>query len=227
MRDITVPGPFRIINNQLEATGENILFGGVDPSVPNLVPTGIEVRRNTITKPLAWRNPVVGAPASLSGSDAGTGGSLSAGTHYFKVVALMETGPLVAHSLASSEAAVSVSGSRSARLTWSGVAGANRYRIYRGTASGGQSRYLETPTSATSFTYSGAGEQWGAPETSATVWTVKNLIELKNAQDVIFDGNIIENIWAAGQFGYAIVHHTPQPIGFGAMGSGAGRHVHQ
>ena len=44
-------GPFRIINNHLEATGENILFGGVDPSIANLVPTGIEVRRNTITKP--------------------------------------------------------------------------------------------------------------------------------------------------------------------------------
>ena len=90
-------------------------------------------------------------------------------------------------------------------LTWSGVAGATRYRIYRGTSSGGQSRYLETTTSATSFTYSGAGEQGGAPETSATIWTVKNLIELKNAQNVVFDGNIIENIWAAGQFGYAIV----------------------
>ncbi|MDQ3418965.1 MAG: hypothetical protein M3541_09310, partial [Acidobacteriota bacterium] len=198
-------GPFRIINNHLEATGENILFGGVDPSIYNLVPTGIEVRRNTITKPLSWRNPIVARPSSLSGWDAGSGGSLSAGTHYFKVVALMETGPVVAHSLASDEAAVSVSGSRSAALTWSGVAGATRYRIYRGTGSGGQSRYLETSSPATSYTYSGAGEEWGAPETNATMWTVKNLIELKNAQDVVFDGNIIENIWAAGQFGYAIV----------------------
>ena len=198
-------GPFRIINNHLEATGENILFGGVDPSIHNLVPTGIEVRRNTITKPLAWRNPVVGRPSSPSGWDSGSGGSLSGGTHYFKVVALMETGPLVAHSLPSTEVAVSVSGSRSAALTWSGVSGATRYRIYRGTSSGGQSRYLETPSASTSYTYSGSGEDWGAPETSATVWAVKNLIELKNAQNVVFDGNIIENVWAAGQFGYAIV----------------------
>src|SRR5690606_34640489 len=36
-------------------------------------------------------------------------------------------------------------------------------------------------------------------------WVVKNLIELKNAQNVTVDGNVIENVWAAGQNGYAIV----------------------
>ena len=36
-------------------------------------------------------------------------------------------------------------------------------------------------------------------------WTVKNLIELKNAQRVTIDGNIFENNWAAAQQGYAIV----------------------
>ncbi|MDQ3486239.1 MAG: right-handed parallel beta-helix repeat-containing protein [Acidobacteriota bacterium] len=198
-------GPFRIINNHLEATGENILFGGVDPAVQNLVPTGIEVRRNTITKPLAWRDPILPPPSSAGGWDAGTDGSLAAGTHYFIVVALLETGPSIAHSLGSNEAAVSVSGSRSAALTWSGVRGATRYRIYRGTSSGSQSRYLETPSASTSFTYRGESEEGGAPQTTATHWAIKNLIELKNAQNVIFDGNIIENIWAAGQFGYAIV----------------------
>jgi hypothetical protein len=37
------------------------------------------------------------------------------------------------------------------------------------------------------------------------MWSVKNLIELKNAQNVLVDRNVIENIWAAGQNGYAIV----------------------
>lgn len=36
-------------------------------------------------------------------------------------------------------------------------------------------------------------------------WTVKNLIELKNAQRVAIDGNLIENNWAAAQQGAAIV----------------------
>ncbi len=49
------PGPFKIVNNYLEASGENIMFGGADPSIPNLVPSDIEVRGNHLYKPLAWR----------------------------------------------------------------------------------------------------------------------------------------------------------------------------
>jgi hypothetical protein len=49
------PGPFRIINNYLEASGENIMFGGADPSITNLVPSNIEIRRNYLFKPLTWK----------------------------------------------------------------------------------------------------------------------------------------------------------------------------
>ena len=48
------PGPFHIINNYLEAAGENILFGGADPSIAELVPSNIEIRGNTLFKPLRW-----------------------------------------------------------------------------------------------------------------------------------------------------------------------------
>jgi hypothetical protein len=92
------PGPYLIENNHLEASAENILFGGSDPSIVNLVPSNITIRRNLITKPLAWM-----------------------------------------------------------------------------TAS----------------------------------WTVKNLIEFKNADTVLIEGNTIENNWAAGQQGYSIVF-TPR-----------------
>jgi hypothetical protein len=88
------PGPFLIENNYLEAGAENVMFGGSDPSIPNLVPSNITIRRNLISKPLAW-------------------------------------------------------------LTQS--------------------------------------------------WTVKNLIEFKNARSVTVEGNTIENNWASGQAGYAIV----------------------
>ena len=50
------PGPFLVENNYLEAAGENIMFGGSDPSIPFLVPTGIVIRRNHITRPMAWRS---------------------------------------------------------------------------------------------------------------------------------------------------------------------------
>jgi len=50
------PGPYLVENNYLEAAGENIMFGGSDPSVPNLVPTGITIRHNYISRPMAWMN---------------------------------------------------------------------------------------------------------------------------------------------------------------------------
>ncbi len=92
------PGPFTITNNYIEGAGENVLFGGSDPSIPNLVPSDIAMTRNYLTKPLAWE-----------------------------------------------------------------------------------------------------GSQW----------TVKNLLEFKNAQRVVVDGNVFEHNWAAAQTGYSIVF-TPR-----------------
>jgi hypothetical protein len=47
-------GPYKIINNYLEASGENILFGGVDPAITGLVPSDIEIRGNYFYKPNTW-----------------------------------------------------------------------------------------------------------------------------------------------------------------------------
>ena len=52
---INGPGPFKIINNYLEASGENILFGGGAASIPGLVPSDIEIRQNHLYKPWSWR----------------------------------------------------------------------------------------------------------------------------------------------------------------------------
>jgi len=48
------PGPFHMINNYLEGAGEIVLIGGADPSIPNLVPADIEIRRNYFRKPREW-----------------------------------------------------------------------------------------------------------------------------------------------------------------------------
>ncbi|MEW6734116.1 MAG: fibronectin type III domain-containing protein [Acidobacteriota bacterium] len=99
------PGPFKIVNNYLEGAGENVLFGGADPAIENLIPSDIEFRRNHCFKPLSWK--------------------------------------------------------------------------------------IDDPS------YAGIH------------WTIKNLLELKNAQRVLIDGNILENNWPDGQNGFAILF-TPR-----------------
>jgi hypothetical protein len=49
------PGPYTITNNYLEAAGENLLFGGADPTIPNLVPADITIAGNLLSKQVAWR----------------------------------------------------------------------------------------------------------------------------------------------------------------------------
>jgi hypothetical protein len=49
------PGPFKIANSHLEASGENVLFGGADPPAPSRIPSDIEVEGNRFAKPLSWK----------------------------------------------------------------------------------------------------------------------------------------------------------------------------
>jgi hypothetical protein len=50
------PGPFTITSNYIEAAAENVMFGGADPAIPNLVPADIVIAGNVLSKPLAWRS---------------------------------------------------------------------------------------------------------------------------------------------------------------------------
>ena len=108
------PGPYLIENNHLEASGENVMFGGGDPEIANLVPSNITIRRNLFTKPTAWKT---------------------------------------------------------------------------------------------------------------QNWTLINLLELKNAQNVVIEGNIFENNWVAKHQGYAIAVHAAQPGRHRAVDGGAKHHL--
>lgn len=48
------PGPYRIHNNRLVASTENLMFGGSDPYVAGVVPTDVTITNNYLYKPLAW-----------------------------------------------------------------------------------------------------------------------------------------------------------------------------
>ena len=49
------PGPFKIVNNMVMGSGEGIMFGGADPATPGLIPSDIEIRRNYVYTPVAWK----------------------------------------------------------------------------------------------------------------------------------------------------------------------------
>jgi len=49
------PGPFRIENNFLSASTENVMFGGATGFIPGIVPSDIEIRGNHFYKPLSWK----------------------------------------------------------------------------------------------------------------------------------------------------------------------------
>jgi len=56
-------GPYKIVNNFLEAAGENMLFGG---SPATMVPADIEIRHNYLFKPMIWKQ---GEPGFVGGPD--------------------------------------------------------------------------------------------------------------------------------------------------------------
>jgi hypothetical protein len=56
-------GPYKIVNNFLEASGENVLFGGWEA---RFSPSDIEVRHNHMFKPLTW---MLGQPRFVGGYD--------------------------------------------------------------------------------------------------------------------------------------------------------------
>jgi hypothetical protein len=49
------PGPFLIENNFIAGAGENVMFGGADPGITNLIPADITIRRNHFYKDPAWK----------------------------------------------------------------------------------------------------------------------------------------------------------------------------
>lgn len=198
------PGPYRIENNHLEAAGENVIFGGTDPPIPALVPSGIVVRRNTMTKPLEWREPLLAPPANVRVRNIDTDGSLEGGTYIYSVVAEGPAGRGATARSAPSEAATARLESTTGGvidLEWSEVKGATGYRVSRR----GDGPEMSWPVTDTRFRDTGAP---GGPARSRgrpTTWLVKNLFELKNARDVVIDGNVFEYNWRSGQTGYAIV----------------------
>ena len=198
------PGPFVIENNYLEAAGENILFGGADPAIPGLTPDDITFRRNFVSRPLAWREPII-PTVQAAAAAAVEGGTLPAGTYTYQIVARRPVGQgTIGRSTASLDVAATIAeDGASVRVTWDPVPDATEYRVY-GRDAGAQNMYWDV--TGTTFVDTGvAGAAGAVPTSEGTVWSVKNLFELKNARNVTVEDNVFEHHWKEAQAGYAIV----------------------
>ena len=120
------------------------------------------VDATTGTYTLTYAFPVM--PSVLTATQA-TGGTLSAGTHFYKVTALTAAGESLASNLAS---AVTADGG-AVDLTWLGIAGATGYRIYRGTSES-MDTVVFVDTGSTGLSFHDVGG--GAPGTIPTASTV-------------------------------------------------------
>jgi hypothetical protein len=200
------PGNYRIENNYLEGAAENFMLGGSDPPIANLVTTNVVFRNNHLRKPLAWRDPIVPSVATVSATAVAGGGSLAAGSYFYTVLARRPASQgAKATSLPSQQVSATVAAGSAVRISWSPVNDAAEYLVL-GRAAGSPTMYWTT--TSLSFTDTGSAGTAGTPA-KGTKWAVKNLFELKNAQDVLIEGNVFENLWTADQSGYPIVF-TPR-----------------
>ncbi len=86
--------------------------------------------------------PASQAPKISDASASAEAGTLAAGTWYYKVAAMMDTGDADnpdGETLASDEAIVTLASGGSVKLTWSAVSGAKKYVVYRTDVVNGQS----------------------------------------------------------------------------------------
>jgi hypothetical protein len=195
-------------------TSTNVTFSPALSSAPDipgdvdwgLVPSNLDLLGNYIGRPSSWyTTPIVATPTSVNATPSTSGGTLAAGTTCYRVTARIQMYVAVARSAASTEVCAAHTGSTgSVALTWTPVANAETYYIYKG-ASGSQNvRYSSTTAS---FTDTGAaGTTETVPTSAGDTWFMKNTLEFKIGRDIYVYGNIIENAWKDGQNGFCLVY---------------------
>ncbi len=227
------PGPLQIVNNYLEAAGENLFLGGAYVPLPGVVQRDVEIRNNYLRKPLKWMKSIIPAPEGVKAT-AAAGGELAARrTYYYSVAAIGTEGylldPGVGHSGRAEESIVHTDGgTQSATVEWERVTygdetdmrAAQSYAVLRTEdppEAGDKRRWQYHAVAAGDpkqghFTWTdegGAWPVWNPPWSDGYFWLVKNLLEVKNGQRVLIDGNILDGNWQNAQRGVAVLF-TPR-----------------
>lgn len=132
------------------------------------------------------------APTLNAPTTATTGGTLAAGTYYYKITATNSTG----ESAGSNEVSQVTTGATSTvGLSWGAIAGATGYKVYRATVSGGQSTspaLVATVGAVTSYTDTGTAVSAGAVPASATPPPATVYRTVFAGQEAIAEGVVVE-----------------------------------
>ncbi|MDE2098584.1 MAG: hypothetical protein KGL39_15120 [Patescibacteria group bacterium] len=127
--------------------------------------TNLDLRGSTVLPATAgkqaWYLVNAGLPAvgTVTATPATTGGTLAAGTYYYKVTAIDSNGKQTAASAEVSAATTGTTGE--VVLSWPAVGGAASYCIYKGTAAGAENGYFTSTTA--SYTDTGTATTAGTP----------------------------------------------------------------
>lgn len=110
------------------------------------------------------------APTGVVATPSAAGGTLAAGTRYYKVTALDAVGETLASAEVS--AVVPGGGTGSVTVTWNPVFGVRQYRVYYGTAAGVEGNYLVAAGAPTTLTDTGTAGTAGTPPVGNTTSAV-------------------------------------------------------
>jgi hypothetical protein len=153
------------------------------------------------------------APYQQAATTSTSGGTLGVATYYYKITALTASG----ETLPSNEQFVTTTGTTSSNtLSWSPVAAATGYRVYRGTATGAENVYY-APGNVTTFVDTGAASTGGSPPGTSTAvganwdptWSAMMLRQCSNALVAL---NVTKGIT-----NYPNLVKTSQPVTTGAI----------
>ncbi|GEM_PF-4195627 len=147
-------------------------------------------------------------PAMFSGTPSGTGGALPAGTYFWTLTAIVNG----VETLCATEYTTTLTGATSkVQFTWTAYANAllTGYNLYRGTGSGLENVFYTLPSSATSFTDTGAAAPFGSPLVppgggtpvpAYWVWPVPNQAYFANVDQDVFLPDLVAGLGQTNWF---------------------------
>jgi hypothetical protein len=142
--------------------GSSSAISAIATNSATLAPPAGTVTHLVTSIPSASLNP----PTQNAATTSTTGGTLAAGTYYYVVTAINSNG----ETTKSNEQSVTTTGTTSSNtVSWASVSGATGYRIYRGTAAGGENtNFTVNSGSTTSYVDTGTAGTSGTPPATNT-----------------------------------------------------------